>query len=111
MKKNTKSAEGDFEGKKLFQKNGMPGPGRPKGSTTSNRSYLASLFVERTIAEWPDLVDTLFRMAKKENMKAISLIFEYAVSRPKNNIVLEETEKPDLDSVTKEQLIDILQRN
>lgn len=111
MKKNIESANGDFTEKKLFQKNGAAGPGRPKGSTTSKRSYLASLFVDRTIAEWPDLVDTLFRMAKGENMKALTLIFEYAVSKPKNIVLPEETEKLDLDMVTKEQLIDIIQRN
>ncbi|MGC2161320.1 MAG: DUF5681 domain-containing protein [Silvibacterium sp.] len=93
----------------LFQKGQSGNPnGKPKGTLVSKRTKLAHLFVDKAGEEWPALINTLFDMAKDKNIRAIALIFDYAVIKPVSTHVIDDRTSQEGCEKTKEELLAII---
>lgn len=67
--------------------------GRKPGTLLTKRTELGHLFVDETREQWPEIVGKIFHMAKEGNMKAIYLIFEYAIAKPASTHIVEEKQE------------------
>lgn len=79
----TESAPDKKTGKKLFQKGGKPGPGRPKGSqnktTRKVKEFLAAL------VDNPDVQDAVENRILKGDAVAFFRALEHVLGKPKEN--------------------------
>lgn len=91
-----------------FQKGQSGNPnGRPPG-VASKRTKLLNYFLDKTEKEWPDIVDTLFDMAKNKNMRAISLIFDFNLPKIPSTHVIDDRTSQEGCEKTKEELLAII---
>lgn len=107
MEKN-KGLSPDPKRPQLFGPGNNVGTGRKPGCLTSKRARLTNVFVDKAESEWPEIVDTVFRMAKNENMKALDLIFSYCAARPVTVHNIEAPEDVPITQATKEMLLSIV---
>lgn len=92
----------------LFGPGNQSGGGRKVGSLTSKRARLTNLFVDKADKELPEIIDTVLKLAKEGNMKAIDIVASYCFTRPVTIHNIETQEEIKLNQATKDVLLSIV---